>query len=255
LRDHAATLSRQQFQCNTGSLPVEYVDAPRAKISMDAAEAIKRMMGDNVWIAFKNVERSPVFKDIVRDTFEEISTRLGLPEMARNMESSIIISSQGAITPFHMDPDHVFLLQISGRKRIKIARRANVEEEELERFFRDNFRNIPMKESLAQSAETFDMEAGQGVYIPVTSPHWVEVTEGPSVSINFAYRCDSSTRREHLLRMNAHMRRLGLCPNRVGSRNDETKLQRYRKAVGMIANLRPSRIVARMTNFSAFIRA
>ena len=79
------------------------------------------------------------------------SAATGHPEARRIelREAFIFVSSPGAVTPFHIDPEWNFLLQVRGRKIIHVFPaddRSLVSEEELERFYSGGHRNLAFRE-------------------------------------------------------------------------------------------------------------
>ena len=63
--------------------------------------------------------------------------------------------------------------------------------------------------------QLFNMGPGDGVYVPVTAPHWVRTLDEVSISISINYRTPSSIRRARVYRFNRTMRKLGLRPAAV----------------------------------------
>jgi ribosomal protein L16 Arg81 hydroxylase len=135
-------------------------------------------------------------------------------------EGFIFLSSPGSVTPFHLDPEHNFLLQIQGTKTIHMWDRDDrivLPEKELETFYAAFVhRNLPWKDEFQTTAWNVGLEAGEGLHFPVAVPHWVQ--NGPEVSVSFSitFRSESSQRRELLYKANARLRKLGLDPTPPG---------------------------------------
>ena len=133
----------------------------------------------------------------------------------------IFVTSPGAVTPFHMDHEHNFILQIRGKKRLSIwdpFDRAVVSERALELFHDQHSRGlVRWEDHFRQRARVFDLVPGVGGYMPSTTPHLVENGDEPSITISFTYYTDSTRRREMLYRGNARLRRLGLEPRAIGA--------------------------------------
>jgi len=124
------------------------------------------------------------------------------------------------VTPFHLDPEHNFLLQIRGSKTVSMWDRDDrlvLPEEELEKFYaRFVHRNLPWREVFQTTAWVVPLKPGQGLHFPVAVPHWVQ--NGPEVSISFSitFRSESSEARELIYRANANLRKLGISPRPPG---------------------------------------
>jgi Cupin-like domain len=132
-----------------------------------------------------------------------------------------------------MDPEHNFLLQIRGRKQVSMfdgEDRELLSDQELERFYARGHRNLVFDERNQRKAHVFELAPGDGLYFPVTWPHWVK--NGPEVSVSFSitFRTASSDRREILYHVNERMRRLGIRLPAVGRSEfvDEAKYRAFR---------------------------
>jgi hypothetical protein len=131
-----------------------------------------------------------------------------------------------------MDPEHNFLLQILVRKQVSMfdgEDRELLSELELERFYARGHRNLVFNERYQRKAHVFELTPGDGLYFPVTWPHWVQ--NGPEVSVSFSItlRTVSSDRRETLYHVNERMRRLGIGLPAVGRSEflDEAKYRAF----------------------------
>jgi hypothetical protein len=133
-------------------------------------------------------------------------------------EAFVFISSPGAVTPYHMDPEWDFLLQVRGRKQITVfpCDPNVVSEEELERFYSGAHRNMVFREEYNNKATAFDLEPGDGVHVPVTSPHWVRVGGEVSVSFSITFKTRELDRRSVLYALNHARRARGGHPAPVG---------------------------------------
>src|SRR5690606_33051449 len=121
-------------------------------------------------------------------------------------EAFVFISSPGAVTPFHFDPEHNILLQIRGSKTMTIFPAADedvVGGAQHEAFHAGGHRNLVWCDEFAAKGEAFHLAPGEAVYVPVKAPHWVK--NGPEVSISFSitWRSEWSYREEYARRMNA----------------------------------------------------
>src|SRR3546814_2280073 len=64
------------------------------------------------------------------------------------------------------------------------------------------------REEFRERARVFDLEPGQGAYMPSTSPHMVENGSEPSITASFTYYTDATRRDALLHRSHALMRKL-----------------------------------------------
>ena len=131
----------------------------------------------------------------------------------------IFLSSPGSVTPYHMDPEHNFLLQIRGSKRIHMfdgRDRSMLSEEELEQFYRGGHRNLTYPTNGNRRGWTFDLSPGFGLHFPVTAPHYVRNGEEVSVSFSITFRTPDLKRRRLVHIGNGFLRRRGIRPRPAG---------------------------------------
>jgi len=136
----------------------------------------------------------------------------GLHAPMQRREGFIFLSSPGAVTPFHIDPEYNFLSRCAQQdgQHVGPADRFVLPEEELERFYATfvGTATCPGATSSRPPPSCSARPRRKGC----TSrhvPHWVK--NGPEVSVSFSitFRTADSERRELLYKANAHLRKLG----------------------------------------------
>lgn len=75
---------------------------------------------------------------------------------------------------------------------------------------------LKFKDEYQKKAKPFVMKPGDGVYIPVSAPHWVKVEDEVSVSMSFTFYSPQVHRRARLYKMNDMLRSRGIKPTAVG---------------------------------------
>jgi hypothetical protein len=205
---------------NRGNLPLnQNIDqAPRTGLSIE--ETIRRIEEHQSWMVLRYVQNDPEYRaciDQLLDEIQELSEPLDAGMMKR--EGFIFISSADSVTPYHMDPEHNFLLQIRGTKYMNIfdgQDRSILAEEELETFYSGKQFDLTYRDEYQQKAMVFELTPGLGVHNPLTAPHWVKV--GPEVSISFSitFRTRKSEERAAVYSMNSQLRKMGLTPTPFG---------------------------------------
>jgi hypothetical protein len=136
------------------------------------------------------------------------------PGMQRR-EGFIFISSPLAVTPFHMDPEHNFLLQIRGTKQFNVwdcRDRSVVSEIALEEYFSGIEPQLTFKEEYRPKAIPFELAPGDGLHVPVATPHWLQNGNAVSISFSITFRSVVSERQEIVHRINRQLRRRGVTP-------------------------------------------
>jgi hypothetical protein len=200
-----------------------FAEAPTLHPNAKGAEAtLKGIAEAKAWMSLLNVQADPTYRALVDEVLEGVRPEVDRRDPGMCYRAGwIFVSSPGAVTPFHIDHEHNFILQVRGKKRLYTwdpFDREVVSERAQELFHDQHSREgIVWREAFRERARIFDLRPGMGGYMPSTTPHMVENGDEPSVTISFTYYTDATRRRELLYRGNAHLRRLGVSPRPVGS--------------------------------------
>ena len=218
--DALAALSQRMrpvdVEYNRADLPigVDPRDVPNNGLS--AIETIKEIEKCGSWMVLKFVEQDPSYRDLLRSILSDVEPAIGRSTGPMlKPEAFIFLSSPGAITPFHFDPEHNILLQIRGSKTMTLFlchSTAIVASELHEAFHAGAHRNLPWNDEHEQQAVPFTLRPGDALYVPVKAPHWVRNGDMPSVSISVTWRSEWSYHEEYAHHMNRLLRRMGLRP-------------------------------------------
>jgi hypothetical protein len=234
---------------NSGGIPVGtgLYEAPQTGLGKE--ETLRHIGECNSWMVLKNVEQVPEYADLLDrclDVAEPMCAEAGYGMFKR--EAFIFVSSPNSVTPFHIDPEHNFLLQIEGgRKTIRIIDRVGeslLEEPELEDFFTNSHYSPLFKDEYKETASRFDLYPGDGLHFPVTTPHWVENGDQVSVSFSITFRSAQAERRGIVYEVNHALRRFGVEPSPYGAApaRDSAKyfaFRAMRRARNLISGVRP----------------
>jgi len=234
LLELARVLPEADIEYNAGDLPVSVAPELTPRTGLSVEETIRRIAECRSWMVLKRVEREPAYRALLAQCLaevEEFSEPLR-PGM-HFAQGFIFLSSPGSITPYHMDPEHNFLLQIRGTKRVHQwdpRDRTVVSERDLERFYGGAHRNMVLGEAQRSAATIVDLKPGFGLHFPVTAPHFVQ--NGPEVSLSFSitFRTPDLERRSVVYAVNGYLRRHGWQPSAFGvhPRVDSLKYTAFR---------------------------
>jgi len=220
-RQQARKLVRTHSAAATAG--TSFADAPNLhRNEKDAVATLGDIEQANAWMSLLNVQADPVYRALIDEILDELRPTIDRRDPGMCYRAGwIFVSSPGAITPFHMDHEHNFILQIRGSKRLYTwdpFDRVVVSERAQELFHDQHSRElVTWSEDFRTRARIFDLEPGLGGNMPSTSPHMVENGGSPSITISFTYYTDATRQRELLYRGNARLRRLGLAPRPVGA--------------------------------------
>ena len=216
----ASALPAESVEYNAGDIPVNQDPALTPHTGLSVDETLRRIERCNSWMVLKYVGQEPEYRQLLDSCLDQIQPVVDdiCPGMTER-KAFIFVSSPGAVTPYHVDFEYNFLLQIRGEKDITVFDafdRSLLSEVQRERFVSGAPRNLVFRDQFADKGTTFHLKPGTGVHVPLTSPHWVKV--GPSVSISFSITFQSrvSDKRIGAHSTNALLRRLGMSPVEVG---------------------------------------
>lgn len=230
----ARRLPAEHVSYNSGDVPVTtgLYQGPQTGLSIE--ETIRQIEQCRSWMVLKFVEDDPEYRRLLNDCLDEIKSMSEpvAPGMQKR-QGFIFISSASSVTPYHMDPEYNFLLQVRGNKKISIwnpADRSILSEKELEDYYSEREFQIAFKEEYLAKAKKFTLAPGLGLHFPVTSPHFVENGDEVSISFSITFQTPASERRRFLYGANARLRELGLKPSPVGQSalRDSTKQIAFR---------------------------
>lgn len=200
------------------------IDRPPVEM-LAARPSIEQLLAgraeERACLFLRGVERDPDYRALLDEALDELQPLLDrlAPGMTRRV-GFVILSSPGALTPFHFDPEHNFLLQIRGDKTVHQwcpEDRVVLGEEQLEVYFStDAHRNLPYRPGFEATAFNLPLRPGQGLHFPARAPHWVQNGDAVSISLSVSFHTRSSEGAATLHALNARLRRYGLRPRPVG---------------------------------------
>jgi hypothetical protein len=216
---HIEAAHPQHLYYTTGNLGVD-----RGWTHQSAKPSLERVFDEldsaDAWIILKGAQIVPEYGGLLDRILLEIHELSGRDYRASTYDRniSIIITSPGRVTPYHMDADCNYLLQLAGSKTAYVfngADRTVVTPAELEGLYLGDINAAKYKDECQSGTWQFELTPGIGIHVPVTFPHWVKNGSEVSISasINFCFQ-DRTIPDMH--RLNAYLRRLGLSPKQPG---------------------------------------
>jgi hypothetical protein len=198
-----------------------FVDRNLARPDLSPVEVLAQIESCRAWMQLRDVGGDPEYAALLHQIIEEfrgpserVASRLSAPR------ADIFVSSPGSTTPFHLDEEHNFLLQIRGSKQFSIADGFNpavLAPERLRAYFQGSGELAQYSENLEQHSVHVDLGPGEGVHIPPCHPHWVQNGNEVSVSLGILWFSDVTARRRHLYRVNNWLEQMGLHPSPPGN--------------------------------------
>ena len=184
------------------------------------SETIERIDNAGAWVSMNHAQEDPKYRGLLDLCLDEVRYLIGFDfrSKIRNVEMIIFLTSPNRITPYHIDRECNFLVQVKGSKTLYIFDgndRSILSEEEIERFWTVDSNAAKYKERFQERAADYRFRPGDGVHITIGFPHWVKNDDNVSVSVSLNFQFIDSYRADKY-RANYYLRRFGLRPNPPG---------------------------------------
>lgn len=186
------------------------------------ADTIANIAENDSLVILKQFTEDPEYGPLVRGLLERIIELSGLPMRSDVAErgSVMLISSPRRITPYHFDSECNYLVQLVGRKTLFVYDREATglpTQRELERYHAGEASAASYDEERRALAIPYELDGGQGVHVPVHSPHSALVADNVSVALSINYHLHSVRRKADVLWTNHQLRRAGITPAPPGT--------------------------------------
>lgn len=203
-------------------------------------ETLERIQEAHGYIVVNTPEVDPEFRPLVGAVIDELKARLATIDPGLYWYAAyLFVSAGGSVTPYHMDREQNFLLQIRGSKEVQLWQPDIMTPEERERLMTDWTGPRPTwRESHQACVQRFPLAPGDGVHHPFIAPHAVVNGSDLSVSLAVTFRTRGTDRKTNVYKVNQRLRRLGLRPSPPGAwpLGDRVKSRGY-AALASLAHL------------------
>jgi Cupin-like domain len=213
----ATRMRPQDVEYNRGDLPIgiDFDEVPGNGLSI--VDTIRGIETNGSWMVLKFVEQDPAYRTLLAETLAMLDpVLLKTTGPMLKQEAFVFLSSPNSVTPLHFDPEHNILLQLRGTKTMTVF---PADDEEIapgeahEAFYTGKrHRNLPWDDAYAGRGQRFDLVVGDGIYVPLMAPHWVQNGPGVSISFSVTWRSAATYREAEARAMNAILRNAGLTP-------------------------------------------
>ena len=215
---------RVRTHSNAATAGTPFNDAPSLHPNnKSAAQTLSDIEHAKAWMSLLNIQTDEVYRTLVDTVLDEVRPKSEAIDPGMSYRGGwIFVTSPNTVTPFHIDKEHNFLVQIHGRKRVYVWEpddHVAVSEAARDLFHASHSRDlIKWRDDLRERAHIFEIEPGMGAYMPSTSPHMVENLDGASITASFTYYTASTRRNSLLHRAHQRLRGAGIEPPAVGAR-------------------------------------
>lgn len=185
-------------------------------------ELIERLGEGGSWIRLSRTQNyNPDYARVLAMLIDEIGTYADRPfrQEVTWATLTVILTSPGISTPFHIDHESNFLFQIQGEKDVCLfdpKDREVLPEIELERFYASSYNTPRYKPELQSHGEIYRLTPGEAVHHPPIAPHWVKNGSNISVSLSISFCMRALEKRARVYQANFMLRQLRLKPRPPG---------------------------------------
>jgi hypothetical protein len=250
----AAELPRDRIEYNSGAVAVSQDPNKVKSVDLDPVEIVEQIQTAGAWMVLKRIESSPEYRQLLQDCLMSVARARGFKSLEdadfRQIEGFLFVSSPNSTTPFHLDSEDNFFVQIHGEKffRVYDNQDGKIADDDAIEHSLTKHRNLKYDDSFKPRGIEFHLFGGDGCYVPYKWPHWVRTADEYSISLAITWRSQAVHRDIDLQFCNAMLRDAGF-PQKAPGHNpawDAVKLAVYRTGVAMVRPLRQSQTLRRV---------
>lgn len=213
-------LPAQSVEYNKGDLPVGIDPKFVPSNGMRIGETIRNAETSESWAVLKNVEQIPDYAALLTELLNELKRHIEVKTgNLLKPQGFIFVSSPNAVTPYHFDPEHNILLQLSGTKvmtQFPAGDPFYAPDETHEGYHSGGHRNLAWQDDFAVGGTEWTLRPGQGLFVPVMAPHHVKNGPSVSISLSITWRSDWSFAEADARAFNHMLRKWGAKPRAPG---------------------------------------
>lgn len=250
----ASDLPRDLIEYNSGAANISQDPDKVQSVNLDPVEVVNRIETAGAWMVLKRIEKSPEYRALLEDTLLSVARARGFNGLAEagfsQIEGFLFVSSPNSTTPFHLDGEDNFFVQIHGDKTFAIFdnRDGAIADNAQVEYCTTKHRNVPYNDSFKPRGVEYHLVGGDGCYVPYQWPHWVKTADSYSISMAVTWKTPEVRRLNDLHTFNSMLRGLGL-PQAAPGQNpgwDAVKLAVFRTSRSIIEPLRKSETMRRV---------
>ena len=208
-------LPRDRIEYNSGKAAVSQDPSSTPLVDLDPEDVVTQIETAGAWMVLKRVEHHPTYKALLEEVLESVAKARGFRDVkdARftDIQGFMFVSSPNSTTPFHLDSEDNFFVQIHGDKQFAIydnTDRSIASEDQIEHAITKH-RNLKFDDAYAARGTINELKPGEGVFVPYIWPHWVKTKDTYSISLAITWKTPEVKRRNNLYVANSMLRDRG----------------------------------------------
>ena len=250
----ASDMPRDLIEYNSGAASISQDPDKVQSVNLDPVEVVNRIETAGAWMVLKRIEKSPEYRALLEDTLLSVARARGFNSLTEagfsQIEGFLFVSSPNSTTPFHLDGEDNFFVQIHGDKTFAIFdnRDGAIADNAQVEYCTTKHRNVPYNDSFKPRGVEYHLAGGDGCYVPYQWPHWVKTAGSYSISMAVTWKTPEVRRLNDLHVFNSMLRGLGLPQSAPGQNAawDAIKLAVFRTGRGLVEPLRKSETMRRV---------
>jgi hypothetical protein len=186
------------------------------------ARTIEGLASARNWVKLSSADSFDAeYRELLQQLLHEIARLSGCPLLEEITWSSltVFLASPHIVTPYHIDHESNFLLQVAGAKDLFLFDcddRLVLSEQTIESYYAGDYHAARYEPDLQSRARAYRLLPGAGAHHPPLAPHWVRNGDDPSVSVSIGFCMRPIDRRARVYQVNHYLRKLGLKPTPPG---------------------------------------
>lgn len=213
--DLVKALPRDRIEYNSGKAAVSQDPDTTPLVDLDPEDVITQIETAGAWMVLKKVEHHPVYKALLEEALLSVAAAQGFESVKdakfTDIQGFMFVSSPNSTTPFHLDSEDNFFVQIHGDKQFAIydnTDRTIATEDQIEHAITKH-RNLKFDDAFAPLGNVNELSPGEGVFVPYIWPHWVKTKGTYSISLAITWKTPEVKRRNSLYVANSMLRDRG----------------------------------------------
>jgi hypothetical protein len=208
----------------------KWAQLPPSEQVASVSDAIQNLDKSGSWVVLYRVQNDPEYKAVLEQALDDIEEMIGRPLRPEITwkDSYIFMGSPHAVTPYHIDHETAFLMQVHGNRIAQLwdqKDRSVLTEEEIENYYMGDLGAGTYLEKNQPKAINYKMDAGTGVHHPVMAPHTYKNGDTYSVACGVHLCLHDVDQMGRAYQVNAMLRKLGMKPTAPGVNPGKDKLK------------------------------